>query len=619
MAQRFYRQNIALYNPLSFEEMLFAPSMMRQKHDALDAALMDTQTSLGQFNALSQDRDFAQQAVDPVSQELNQMAEQLAKEGFNNQSMSSFRKLKTQRDKLFSPTGEVGIAQSRLAQFQEKAKELKEQYKDNPEIANFYINQLAQSPGLQRDIDGNIINQGLNPINNVRHYDAKEINDILNSQIDNIKDTLLQDFGFQKVGNISSIQDVYKQGQLEGRTASEINQILLSQLSPEVIRSAQQYGMATMGSAEAGIQSLMNQVAGAASGRANQKLTSKYDIITNEEAKMDRQKKLEESSDLEGKAFEYDAFSKVIEPGTIDDSYFDDNYVSPSAKSPYNRSFASLYNMPQGVGTTEEFKNRRKPAQYKPFNKQQEVVAKEIISEMTGTPVDRITGFDLNKKENREILKNYYEKNKGNIRITPKIENTSYLREYGGKPDQASKDLMDNYLSKQFIDSETRQKVSSDEIEDIINKGGSLQVIGVYGNGSGFTKDAQNLGIDPKAMTRPMTVNVVDQNGVILKRLAASRPASFYESPQALEQYQSDLIVDETITTPNVYRTIPFSFTRNLQGQPITGVDPINIKVKYNPQQGLYEVKSTDDSFKTFKTPDISNINNGIIQNINLE
>lgn len=295
MAQRFYRQNIALYNPLSFEEMLFAPSMMRQKHDALDAALMDTQTSLGQFNALSQDRDFAQQAVDPVSQELNQMAEQLAKEGFNNQSMSSFRKLKTQRDKLFSPTGEVGIAQSRLAAFQEKAKELKEQYKDDPKIADFWINQLAQSPGLQRDIDGNIINQGLNPINNVRHYDAKEINDILDSQIGNIKADLV-DLGFSDIGDIGTIQDIWVQGEKEQISKEKIANALFKQLSPEIIRSAQQAGLVHYGDPNKGLEQLEKQILGIAEGGAYSKTKKNYSIVTNE----DRKRNFEKSNPLEG-------------------------------------------------------------------------------------------------------------------------------------------------------------------------------------------------------------------------------------------------------------------------------------------------------------------------------
>lgn len=292
MAARFYKQNIAQYNPLSFEEMLFAPSLMRKQHDALDASLAETQTALGNYNVLSQDQDFVNQAVDPVSQELTGMAEQLAKQGFSQQNMSQFRKLASQKNKLFSPTGEVGIAQSRLAAFQTKVKELKETYKDNPEIANYYINQLTKSPGLMRDEQGNLVNQSLASINNVRHYDAKQISDMLNSQIDNIKDTLIKDYGFGKTGSISSIQDVYREAQLTGRSAEEVNKILLAQVSPEVVRSAQQYGLVTMGSAEAGVQSLMNQVAGAAQGRASMNLDSNYQIVTNEDRKFDRDQKV---------------------------------------------------------------------------------------------------------------------------------------------------------------------------------------------------------------------------------------------------------------------------------------------------------------------------------------
>ena len=71
MAARNYRQNIAQYNPLSFEELAYAPTMMRANHDALEQAYSTVNTELGQFNALSQDQDFGQQAIDRFSKQFN--------------------------------------------------------------------------------------------------------------------------------------------------------------------------------------------------------------------------------------------------------------------------------------------------------------------------------------------------------------------------------------------------------------------------------------------------------------------------------------------------------------------------------------------------------------------
>src|SRR5690606_1724582 len=114
MASRYYRQNIAQYNPLSMEEMMFAPMQLRQRHDALDAGLIAEQDALSQYNALSQDQQFVQQEISPVNQQIEQLSESLAREGYDPNKMSQITKLRQQRKQLFSPTGSVGLAQNRF-------------------------------------------------------------------------------------------------------------------------------------------------------------------------------------------------------------------------------------------------------------------------------------------------------------------------------------------------------------------------------------------------------------------------------------------------------------------------------------------------------------------------
>lgn len=287
MANRYYQQNIAQYNPLSMEEMLFTPTIMRSMHDQLDQGYATTETELGQYNSLTQDQEFAQSAIDPVRQELSQMADSLSKEGFNRNKMSNFRKLRATKEKLFGQDGEVGLAQAKFDQFQTKAAELKEQFKDQPGIANYYINQLMQSPGLTRDELGNITGKDLNQINPVRHYDAKEINDLIDSQLGNIKASL-SSLGMENVGSIGSIQDVWKQGTIEGIKAEDIENILKAQISPEVLASAKQYGRVNYGDEEEGVKSLHNQILGAAAGAGYSKVNEKYNIVTNEDLKYNR-------------------------------------------------------------------------------------------------------------------------------------------------------------------------------------------------------------------------------------------------------------------------------------------------------------------------------------------
>jgi len=291
MAARYYQQNIAQYNPLSMEEMMFAPMQMRQRHDLMDQGISEIGTSLGQFDVLSQDTDFARQSVDPVQKELESLASELATRGYDHSKMSRLMKLKSQRERLFSPTGDIGLAQSRKQQVTQQAEQLRKQYEKNPEIANFYINQLMGAQGLMRDEQGNIINQGLPQLNNVRHYDAKEINDIFNTQLDNIKDTLIRDYGFKNIGGASSIQDIYKSGIDSGRSQQEVLEILTSQISPEILASAQQYGLVTTGDPDAGMEYLERAILGAATGRASLKRDTRYQVITNEDKKFMRDQK----------------------------------------------------------------------------------------------------------------------------------------------------------------------------------------------------------------------------------------------------------------------------------------------------------------------------------------
>jgi len=284
MASRYYQQNVAQYNPLSFEEMLFAPSMMRQNHDQLDQGLATTNTELGQYNSLSQDNDFVQKAIDPVSAQLNTMAESLSKEGFNRQQMSGFRKIRAEKDNLFGAQGDVGIAQARYASFQAQSADLKKQYEKNPKIANYFINKLGQSKGLSRDSQGNIQNQSLDAIDNVRHYDAKEIGDLLNQQISNIKDSTLESFGFTDVGDISTVQDLYKQGTRDGISKERVYAILQKQVSPEIRASARQYGNVMYNDAQIGLDALNQQIAGAALGRETNNDNSRYSVVTDADA-----------------------------------------------------------------------------------------------------------------------------------------------------------------------------------------------------------------------------------------------------------------------------------------------------------------------------------------------
>jgi hypothetical protein len=278
---RYTSSPVAMYNPLSINELAFAPTFLRQRHDQAAQSLSDLGIASGQYDVLDQYAPIASQLVDPLQNNINELASQLATQGINkSRAIPEAMKLKSQYSNLFGQSGGIGQLQSATKQYRDQIQQIQKFFEKNPELARGAIAELqAGQASLQ---DGRLQLGQMQTPNYVRHYDTKEINDILNSQIDNIKDTTLKSLGFSNVGSISSVQDVYRQGQIDGRTKEEITQILMSQLSPEVIQSARQYGRYALGDENAGLKSLQNQIEGAAAGRANQTLRDSYSIVGND-------------------------------------------------------------------------------------------------------------------------------------------------------------------------------------------------------------------------------------------------------------------------------------------------------------------------------------------------
>ena len=610
---RYTQAPVAQYNPMSMEELAFAPTFLRQRHDATAQGLSDLQTASNQYDVLDPYRMVANQIVDPLQKGINSTAEELANKGINQSgAVQQAMKLKSQYTEAFGPNGAIGQLQGATKSYRARAEELKKQNEDNPTLQRYALSQLR--PGEATYKDGKLELGNMTDAQMVRHINEEDILDRLNKAVGGLKESDLSRSGIQYNGKLGSFNDLYSIAQTQGVSQSRVNELISGLLSNEEILSIDQMNKAQGLDPKAGMNNFLQKVQGIADANVTSK-TNYRDFNISDEMAIHAAKKY---ADAEPNSFEYDPYTKVVKPGTLDNSYFEPNYISPGASSPYTN--ATFGNLPQGAGRIDEFgKGATKTERYKAFTKEQEPIVKAILSEKLGIPVDRISGFDLNKKENRDILKRYHEANKGNIRITPKIENASLLREYGGKPEAASKDLMDAYSSKQFIDAETRQPLSTEEIGELIGSGHKLNVMGIYGSGSGFTADAKANGINALAMTRPMAVNIVNAEGQIIKRVAASRQASYYEGFGAFETSQQDLIIDEVIQTPNVTRVVPYTITRNANGQPIQGVNSINITVKYNPSSGSYEIGSKNNDFNTFKILDMNDLNMGILSNIEKE
>lgn len=256
MAARYYQQNIAQYNPLSMEEMMFAPMQMRQRHDLVDQGISEIGTSLGQYNALSQDQPFVQQAIDPVQQELDSLAQELATKGYDQSKMSRLLKLKAQREKLFSPTGDVGIAQSRQQQIQQLNEQINKDYTD-PKIRSFYQNRLMESvQGLQRDEQGNILNRNINTPNMVKDYDAETRIKMYNDVLKNVKgDKLFQGYNISSLGDVSRLMT---QKSVEYTDADKIMQGMMAAI-PDALHESEAMRMLANGVPTERVQEIMTK------------------------------------------------------------------------------------------------------------------------------------------------------------------------------------------------------------------------------------------------------------------------------------------------------------------------------------------------------------------------
>jgi hypothetical protein len=603
VVNRYTQAPVAVYNPMSMQELAFAPTFLRQRHDQAAQALSDLGIQSSQYDVLDQYAPVANQLVTPLQEQ-------------RSNAIPQAMKLKSEYANMFGAQGGIGQLQNRTAQYRQQAQAIDTFFKDAPELAQYMKARL--NPGEAVLQDGRLQLGQIGTPTYVKDIPESEILKTLNTAAAGLKESDLGDFGLQGVVGVGDFDKIVTLASGKGVTAQRAMNLIQNLVGQDQWNSLYQRG-AMMGlTPEETKKNFVVKLKGIATENAVLNVNRDRYKVTDEVSLAKAKKEAELIGD---QSYEYDPYTKVIEPAMLDDSYFKPNYISPGAFSPYSGATGSFGVMPQGAGAPNQFGQKGNPnrSQYKPLSQEQAALARTIISEKTGVPEDRITGFDLNKSENRKILEAYYNENKDAIRITPKIENASLLREYGGKPEAASKDLMDNYISKQFIDAETRKPLTKDEISQLLSSGYKINVMGVYGTGAGFTTDAQANGIDPKAMSRPIAANIVDENGNIVKRVAASRPASHFESLRAVETTQEDLILDKVVTTPNIFRTIIFPFTRDQQGRAIYDDDPINIKVKFDSKKGIYEIKSANGEFNSFNTSDITNLQQQILQNVNVD
>lgn len=107
-ANRYDNGSVSVYTPQSMEELAFVPLMKRQKHDASQAKLEAYLSDINKIDPLDVHTPEAMKIKSDLTAKVNEQSEQLAKEGFNNNTIPSILRTNREIQDLFAPTGRAG-------------------------------------------------------------------------------------------------------------------------------------------------------------------------------------------------------------------------------------------------------------------------------------------------------------------------------------------------------------------------------------------------------------------------------------------------------------------------------------------------------------------------------
>lgn len=102
---RYDVASVAKFDPLSFNELAAAPTMMRQKHDA---SIAQAEAMRIKADPYSKHYNRALELKQQMDNEIAKNVDTLNKEGYNPTTFQNITKLNRQYNDMISPTGEIG-------------------------------------------------------------------------------------------------------------------------------------------------------------------------------------------------------------------------------------------------------------------------------------------------------------------------------------------------------------------------------------------------------------------------------------------------------------------------------------------------------------------------------
>lgn len=155
---RYSDYSVSKYDPLSFQEIVAVPMMKRQQHDANQAKLDAYLSEINKIDPYDKHYDEAIKIKSDLAKKINDQSEQLAKEGFNNNTVPTILRTNREIQDLFSPTGKAGQINA------EKQNILK---------LNDEYQKLGKEKGWSQETVKNHIDKALLEYNNKPVYDDK--------------------------------------------------------------------------------------------------------------------------------------------------------------------------------------------------------------------------------------------------------------------------------------------------------------------------------------------------------------------------------------------------------------------------------------------------------------
>lgn len=145
----------ATFDPLSLQELAFAPSALRQREDTALASA--DELSAIDVPRLSQDEGIVTTRLGDLRGQVSNLSERLATEGYNRDLANELRKVRTQYQRESGPSGTLGRAQANYQAANQQWKAVRDQLNKQgatPEYVNRARNQFFSGYQGLRDETG---------------------------------------------------------------------------------------------------------------------------------------------------------------------------------------------------------------------------------------------------------------------------------------------------------------------------------------------------------------------------------------------------------------------------------------------------------------------------------